>query len=197
MNHSIEKPRRYGRFTPYEDEKIIRVQHMHWRNRVGPAVTFTVCFILLLEKVKYPQFSFIGFIINRPLGKTVHELLFFLTTSILITLILKSAASYTRNAFVRYYVTDQRIVSISGVMSMHSSEILLLRCENIHLDQRLWERIFNSGDIELYGAGTGLVLNDVYKARELKHLISELVHQQMKHKVQLEKIITNGNDKEE
>lgn len=187
MNLSTNNSRKhYGRFTPFSDEQVIYIQHMHWRNRIGPAIIIFICTALLLPKVQYPHFSYIGFVWSKPLGTTLHNALYYATTLFLVYLILKAALTFIRSIFVRYYVTNQRVVATYGVLSIHTSEIMLSKCENIQLDQSVTERIFNSGDIQLLGAGSAVILNDVYRPRELKHFISELIHSVQKQELQFQ-----------
>jgi uncharacterized membrane protein YdbT with pleckstrin-like domain len=55
--------------------------------------------------------------------------------------------------FTHFVVTDERVVSRTGVLAKRGVEIPLERIANINFRQRIWERIIGAGDLSIESAG--------------------------------------------
>ncbi len=55
--------------------------------------------------------------------------------------------------FTHFVVTDERVVSRTGVLAKRGVEIPLERISNINFRQGIWERIIGAGDLSIESAG--------------------------------------------
>ena len=78
----------------------------------------------------------------------------------------------------RWYVTDRRILSISGLFSLKTEEIGFRRVGETNLAQGLLSRLFNTGTIVVNDIGTNSIkIPFVNNPLELKKLISTMAYQ--------------------
>ncbi|MBM3674162.1 MAG: hypothetical protein FJW88_04260 [Actinobacteria bacterium] len=61
---------------------------------------------------------------------------------------------YLRWTYTHFVVTDRRVISRSGIVSKHGTEIPLDRINNIDFHQRLIDRVIGAGDLDIESAGT-------------------------------------------
>ncbi len=51
--------------------------------------------------------------------------------------------------------------------------MLISRCEMVYMNQNVYERMFNTGDILAVSAGANIFLDDVYNALKFKETVLE------------------------
>ena len=166
------------RFQLLEDEEVLIQEPIHWKNYIKPAVVMTMTLFLFLIRITWERYSIINEIAGRQIISdywvvfisTVEELTFILLFMMMFSKVV--TISYTR-----YYVTNLRIISISGVVNVYYQEMLLSRCEMVYLNQSAYERMYNCGDILCVSAGAQLFLDDVKDAVNFKQTILGILTQ--------------------
>lgn len=164
------------KFELLPKENILIQQPIHWKNYIGEFLLMGIAVVSAVFRAYYPDVS----LINRVAGKTVipEEWQPYLSAAEIVFLALCAFLAYVnivRTWSVRYYVTDYRIISVEGILTVRFGEMVIRRCETVYLKQNLIERLFNSGDIICVSAGATVVLNDVYDARKFKQIILTII----------------------
>jgi|SRR5579859_283655 len=73
-------------------------------------------------------------------------------------------------------VTNQRIIIKTGILRHKTTEMFLNRVESVSVDQSVWGRMFNYGNLTLHGAGgTPEPFNRIAKAREFQREVQEQI----------------------
>lgn len=76
-----------------------------------------------------------------------------------------------------YGVTNRRVIAKTGVIRQHSTEIMLKQVEGIHVDQGIFGRIGDYGNIMIMGAGgTKEMLTDISAPLAFRNAINEQLH---------------------
>lgn len=160
------------RFELLEGETIIIHEPVHWKNYIGPATVALFGAIGVILRMKYPHVSIAGKLVGKDFIDADFQS--FLSFSEGLVLSVLTAFAYLRvlqTAYIRYYVTNKRIISVSGIIAITFSEMLISRCEMVFLHQGVAERIFDSGDILCVSAGASIKLDDVFHAVRFKQTI--------------------------
>ncbi len=77
---------------------------------------------------------------------------------------------------VECIVTNQRIIIKTGILRHKTTEMFLNRVESVSVDQSVWGRMFNYGNLTLHGAGgTPEPFNRIAKAREFQREVQEQI----------------------
>ena len=160
------------RILPLDGETVLIKENIHWREYLFPAAILAVSMILLLLRMKYPSTNLINILTGKNMLKIRLPAILLLTEA----LFLLGAASaawvrITKMLYVRYYVTDKRIICMSGIMEVSYQEMLISRCEMVFLHQSPVESFFGSGDILCFSPGARIQLNDVRNAIRFKQTI--------------------------
>lgn len=162
------------RFKPIEGEEILIEEPIHWKNYILPSILLGICTFAMLFRAYFPKESLInallhGCYIDAEMQKilTGGEILF------LAFFALQAFVKMMEVSYVRYYVTSKRIISISGILNIRIQEMLISRCEMVYMNQNVYERMFNTGDILAVSAGANIFLDDVYNALKFKETVLE------------------------
>ena len=86
-------------------------------------------------------------------------------------------------SFTRYSLSEDRLFTERGFLSLHSEEVLLYRIRDIELKMSLWQRIFGMGTICLSSSDASaprLELVNVKAPRDVKELIHKRVEKAKK-----------------
>ena len=166
------------RFVLMEDETILSEEPIHWKNYITALLSAALCFTLILIRGRFMSFSFM----NHYLGKTVvpvniQVLLSKIELVILGLFILSSILKIIRIGYIRYYLTNKRIITVSGILNVTFQEMLIDRIEMVFLHQNVYERMYSCGDILCVSAGTKLFMDDVKNAVAFKQRIMNLMAQ--------------------
>lgn len=163
------------RFTLFPDERVIVSTRIHWINLIVPGVLLIAGFSALLLKIMHSDVSLINLVAKQALIQQEWQKWTSLLGYILLVLfLLKQMLVLADLLLTRYYVTNKRVISISGVFNISMSEMLLDRCETVSLSQNFLERIFNIGDIVVLSAGSSMVLNDVPSVNDFRMKLLEM-----------------------
>jgi uncharacterized membrane protein YdbT with pleckstrin-like domain len=77
---------------------------------------------------------------------------------------------------VECIVTNQRIIIKTGILRHKTTEMFLNRVESVSVDQSVWGRMLNYGNLTLHGAGgTPEPFNRIAKAREFQREVQEQI----------------------
>lgn len=164
-----------NRFELLPDEKIIIENPKHWKNYIIPAIAMCASLGGVALRLSRPLVSVVNLVVPGTLPDAVVLAASYAEAIIMVLLLAAVSAALVDLAHTRYYVTDRRIVSISGWLNVRMSDMLLERIETVSLSQKISERIFNSGDILCVSAGASLYLDDVYDARRFRQTVMEMM----------------------
>ncbi len=115
-------------------------------------------------------------------GLVLSSLIFIPHTSFNIGIVRVAAAGILIRAIfacvyywtAEYGITDKRVLGKTGLLIIHSLDILLLKVEAVRLRQGIFGRIFNYGDLIVSGTGgTQHVLHDLPNPRWVRNIIQE------------------------
>lgn len=164
------------RFELLPDETLLICQPKHWRNVIMPFLTIGLSFFVLFNRILQPELNVINGIIRRDLvPESVNKIFVAIEAITALAVIFVMVYKILSFSYTRYYVTDRRIIAISGMLEVSYQEMLLNKCEMVYLHMDVVENIFSSGDIVCVSAGTNIVLNDVYNAVAFKQEILKLI----------------------
>lgn len=164
-----------NRFELLPDEKIVIETPKHWRNYILPALTCALCLAAVWFRLRDPMSN----VVNRFYPGTIPQkavlVLSFAEAGVLLILLAALCFTMVDTAYTRYYVTNKRIISVSGWFSVRIIEMRIDRVETVSLSQRPGERIFNSGDILCVCPGASICLDDVYDARRFRQTVMRMI----------------------
>lgn len=83
-------------------------------------------------------------------------------------------------SFTKYYVKNNRLYTVSGVLSTKEDELLLYRILDFKLEITLWNRIFRVGTITLFTRDETdkvIKLVRIKKPKEIRDMLSSLVEE--------------------
>lgn len=160
-----------------EDEKIILEKAIHWKNYLFPTALLCICSFSMIFRIYFRETS----LLNRILGfRLMTEKYQLLLSDMEIVLIGAFAAwcilTIIRISAIRYYVTDRRVISISGILNRNSRKMLVSRIETVYLNQNLYERLFNCGDVLCVAPGSQIFLDDVSDAEGFRDAVLNLTN---------------------
>lgn len=168
------------RFETLEGETILAEEPIHWKNYLIPFLLLCVCTFSLLFRAYYPRESLINGIARSELIPARFQPLFSaLEIAALAVLALTGIISVIRTSMTRYYVTDRRVVAVSGVIAISVQEMFIDRMETVLIHQSPYERIYGCGDVVCVAPGSQVFLDDVKDAEAFRRLLLETA---MKHK---------------
>jgi len=160
-------------FKAMEGETVLLSESIHWKNYIVPLVTLVVTSALIMviahHAVKMPLSAiFIG---EQIYGEQLGGFLAYAEFAMLAFINVWVVCRLISISYVRYYVTDRRVVATKGVFTRRTEEMFLNRCEMVDVKQSLYERLFGCGDILCTAAVSTLLLDDVNNVFEFKHTI--------------------------
>ena len=80
-----------------------------------------------------------------------------------------------RRLMIRYTITDARIVRKDGIVRRKTNQMPFSKVERVELDQRLLQRIFNLGDIQLDTGEDIIVLESLGNVEVVQEQLSRLI----------------------
>jgi uncharacterized membrane protein YdbT with pleckstrin-like domain len=92
-------------------------------------------------------------VLTAGLSSSVRSILKYPVAVLVLVWAVWLALRYLRWICTYFVVTDQRVLSRSGVLARRGVEIPLDRITNIDFHQGLWERMIGTGDLDLESAG--------------------------------------------
>ena len=161
-------------------EKMLFASGIHWKDYVIP---LTVIFLAAL-------LSMTSIASRRPLTQGLLDALgspqFFadahsaaLLTAVerltLLVLAIHAIRKAVTLAFTGYFVTDRRVIRMTGWLNTLTTEIRIERCKVMDVKQNIIEKIFATGDVLITTAETSLLLEDVPQVRTFARTINERV----------------------
>lgn len=151
-----------NRFSLFPEEKVITTTSLHWINLVMPGITIIICLILLFWRLRYINLCLINEMALKAIIPPPYQRYAVIISIVaFLLIILMSLVNIISSLLTRYYITNKRVITISGILTVRMSEMLLDRCETVNLSQNILERMLDSGDIMIISAGANLFLNDV------------------------------------
>ena len=163
-----------------ENEKVIKSIGIHWKNYIFPSLVVALTELSILVRYQLMDVSVINTYLGkaigaRPVTPEVQHLLSLMEIVLLAALLLKAIIKIIETAYIRYTLTDRRIIVKRGVLAKSENEMILSSCWNVQMTQSLYERLFNTGDLLLCSAAASFFLDDVRNVREFKALIEEQI----------------------
>lgn len=168
------------RFVPISGEVVVLSSPKHWKNYIVPMLLMLVCLAALLLRLHFWGTTLVD--VLRQSMKVPDQFVGLLCIGevvILGLLMMSLLVKIVNVAYTRYYVTNRRVICSSGWMVVTLSDMMLDKCEYVGLNQRVWERLFNSGDIICISAGARVYMDDVYHARRFRQTVMELLGNRM------------------
>lgn len=164
-----------NRFELLPDEKIVIETPKHWRNYILPTIAAAACIAAVWLRIKDPWSSLVNKFLPGTIPQKVVLILSFAEAALLIILLAALCFAMVDTAYTRYYVTNKRIISVTGWFNVRIVEMRIDRVETVSLSQRPGERIFNSGDILCVCPGASIYLDDVFDARRFRQTVMRMV----------------------
>jgi uncharacterized membrane protein YdbT with pleckstrin-like domain len=143
---------------------------------------FKLLIILLIIYIYGDLVSYVTFLqnylqqtqtLNLPLiSVTVYILLFFVV--ILLLWVLIDIIAWRQK---KYQLTNYRVIVEKGIIRKKRNYIHYQKIQDIHISQGLWDRIFFSGDMEIYGGHerTSIILEDIPNPSKVEKTINRLI----------------------
>lgn len=164
------------RFTLLDGETVILEDTIHFKNYIIPASLLSVCTFSVIFRAFFTRVS----LVNRVLGTTlvpahIQPWLSLAEIGILTFLSGLSIISMLRTSMIRYYITDKRVVAVSGLIETNYQEMMLSRIETVILHQNIYERMYACGDVLCVAPGSQVFLDDVRDAVRFKQTLLGLI----------------------
>lgn len=163
-------------FEPLPGEEVLREETIHWKNYIIPALFLAASFAACNLRMAHMDFSIANRLLHAEVipaaaGRTVA----IAETVFLMYLMLMSFLKMMRVYYTKYYLTNMRVISTSGIINRYYNEILVERLEMVYLKQNAYERLYNCGDIVCVSAGANLLLDDVRNAVAFRQQVMMLI----------------------
>jgi uncharacterized membrane protein YdbT with pleckstrin-like domain len=85
---------------------------------------------------------------------------------------------YVRAKTSEFVVTDKRIIMKVGILGVRTLEMFLNKVENIGVNQTIWGRMFNFGEVTVTGSGgTKEVFGNIARPYEFRKAAQEQISQ--------------------
>jgi len=101
-------------------------------------------------------------------------------------------------SFTRYAMSEDRLFTSEGFLTIRDDEILLYRIRDIDTSRTLWQRLFGVGTVKVISSDKTLptlVLKNIKRPVEVKELIHRQVEEmKIKRRVRLGEIMGNDFD---
>ena len=146
-----------------EDEEVVYQTHVHW---IVFIPWFLVTILILSSMFFVSDYPVVILFIRLVAG------IFFI----------KSITSLIMYWTSEYGITSKRVLGKTGLVRIRSLDILLLKVEAIRLNQGLFGRIFDFGDLIVTGTGgTTEILYDVPNPLDVRNIIQEQATRSYEH----------------
>lgn len=167
------------RFELMPNEAVLIDAPIHWKNYLSSFLALALSLFLLLVRIHLWDTSLLNLILKKPyIPHGMNTVIEYVETAVLALSIVSAFLRMVEISYIRYYVTNKRIVAISGVINRQFQEMVLSKCEMVYLNQNAYERMYNSGDILCVSAGASLFLDDVRDAVAFKQFLMILLSSQ-------------------
>jgi membrane protein YdbS with pleckstrin-like domain len=169
------------RFELLDGDRIIREEHIHWKNYLSSLLTVALCLVLVLVRMRFRSFSFINMLCGMNIvGPELNSIIIALEGVLLLVAIFAALFRLMQVNYIKYYLTNRRIIITSGIVSRNFEEMLLEKCEMVYLHQNPYERMYDCGDIVCVSAGGSIMLDDVREALAFKKAVLEMMGENKK-----------------
>jgi uncharacterized membrane protein YdbT with pleckstrin-like domain len=151
-----------------DDEEVVRHLHPHWLTVFRPVVTF----LLLVGAASFGS-ALVPAGPHQGAGR-----LGVVGTALVLGLFLV-AVPLLRWRTTHYVITTHRLLVRVGVLARSGRDVGLSRITDVSFHQTLWDRIVNSGTIEIETAGEGgpTVLTAIPDSDAVQQLLNQLVEE--------------------
>ncbi len=104
-------------------------------------------------------------------------------------------------SFTRYAMSEDRIFTSVGFLSIRDDEVLLYRARDIDTKRTLWQRLFGVGTVTVVSSDKtmpNMVLKNIKNPVEVKELIHRQVEEmKLKRRVRVGEIMADGIDNDD
>ncbi len=104
-------------------------------------------------------------------------------------------------SFTRYAMSEDRIFTSVGFLSIRDDEVLLYRVRDIDTKRTLWQRLFGVGTVTVVSSDKtmpNMVLKNIKDPVEVKELIHRQVEEmKLKRRVRVGEIMADGIDNDD
>ena len=160
-----------------QDEYIICTRPIHWKNYILVSILMLAAIILLSVRMAFPDKSLVNSMTTTPIiDDTIASVFMAIEVFALCLIIARLYVRIIRVCTIRYFVTNKRIIKVSGFLTKQKTEMLISRCETVLMKENIYERIFNCGDLLCLAPGSQILLDDVKDVEEFKLHIMELIN---------------------
>lgn len=155
-----------------QDETILVEQPIHWKNYIMPLLSIVLCLTAIFIRGLHKEYSIVNDLLSYSLIPTHTQIVLSKVELVILgLLILGSILKMLSISYIRYYLTNKRVIYVSGIIQVTSQEVLIEKIEMIYLNQNAYERIFGCGDILCVTAGAPIFLDDVKNAVAFKQTV--------------------------
>lgn len=105
----------------------------------------------------------------------------FININYIYLILLLISVSYRIESFIlintsEIVLTNKRIVTKTGLIQREVNEVNLEKVESFNINQNIFQRIFNIGNIEVHGVGkTSIIINNIVNPLEFKKASMEVI----------------------
>jgi uncharacterized membrane protein YdbT with pleckstrin-like domain len=139
-------------------EQVVLRARPHWAFFIWPILSYLFLLILVEFILKDTGLAPLAFLILFLFGL----FLFLQSLSIVLS--------------TEFAVTNRRIIAKTGLIKRHSLDMMLTKVESININQGLFARIFNYGDITVIGSGgTSQSFRAIAKPMELRAQVNKMI----------------------
>jgi len=128
-----------------KDEEVIFQAKPHWVIFLKSAFWLFIAFLIIIVS---PNFFPINFQLLPNIS--LYSLLTFIT---LIMAIITGISAYIRYVSLEFAITNKRVILKTGLIQLHTLEIMLPRIEGISINQSIAGRLLNYGTLLVSGIG--------------------------------------------
>ena len=170
------KTNKFISFEKLDGETILLQEPIHWKNYLGSGLMMLLCLVLLALRSAMPNKTLIGHLSGQDFfNSSGTHLLAVIEAVTLGMFIFYLFGRMAKVLCIRYYVTNRRIICLSGFFTIVMKEMRIERCETVELKQNVYERLFGCGDIICFAPGSEIILDDVRDAEHFKQTIMKLL----------------------
>jgi len=150
------------------DEEVVRHLHPHWLTVFWPIVAFLVL---------VGAASFGAALVPAGDQQGMWRLVVVAAAAALGLFLV--VAPLLRWRTTHYVITTHRLLHRTGILSRHGRDIGLSRITDVSYEQKLWERMINSGTLSIETAGEGgpTVFSAIPDSEGVQQLLNQLVEE--------------------
>lgn len=104
-------------------------------------------------------------------------------------------------SFTRYAMSEDRLFTSVGFLSIKDDEVLLYRVRDIDTSRNLWQRLFKVGTVTVISSDKtmpNMVLKNIKNPVEVKEMIHSMVEEcKLKRRVRIGEIMGEGLDNDD